>query len=103
MAKKGNKKEFDLLRKKVLSLRKMLQPNRVMILMLLLERETCACELVEMLDMPNNLVSHHLGVLKDLGYLKKRTVGLHRKYSIREEKMKEVKRLLGCLQEGLML
>ena len=43
------------------------EPNRFAILDLLMEGTHCNCEFVKKLQMPPNLISHHLGVLKDAG------------------------------------
>ena len=79
-------------------LKKIMQPNRVKILYILDKKETCACELVSQLKLPNNLVSHHLKVLSDLGILKSRKIGLHIKYSIRKRTKKPISKLLNCMR-----
>jgi ArsR family transcriptional regulator len=43
------------------------EPNRLRLLDLIIEGYQCNCQLGEELDMPANLISHHLGVLKDAG------------------------------------
>ncbi len=85
------------LEENVKRVKKILQLNRIKILNLLDKRETCACELVSKLNLPNNLVSHHLKVLSNLGLLDKRKIGLHIKYSIKPLKKKQISRLLNCL------
>jgi ArsR family transcriptional regulator len=49
--------------------------NRLRILCCLSKKEHCVCELVEMLDLPQNLVSHHLSKLKLLTLVKERKEG----------------------------
>jgi ArsR family transcriptional regulator, arsenate/arsenite/antimonite-responsive transcriptional repressor len=52
----------------VLALLKALaEPLRWRIVQLLAAEELCVCHLVEELDVPQPLVSHHLRVLRDLG------------------------------------
>ncbi|MCL5265936.1 MAG: metalloregulator ArsR/SmtB family transcription factor [Chloroflexi bacterium] len=46
--------------------------NRLAILGLLRKEELCVCELVEVLQLPQNLVSHHLSVLKKAGLVASR-------------------------------
>lgn len=41
------------------------EPNRLKILCILQQREMCVCEIWQNLNLPQNLVSHHLKVLKD--------------------------------------
>lgn len=86
------------LKKDITRLRKILQYNRVRILNLLLKKETCACEIIKQLNLPNNLISHHLKVLQDMGILKSRKIGLHRKYSIRRNQKKQICRLIKCFR-----
>lgn len=45
------------------------EPNRLKILCLLKEYEMCVCDIVETLSLPQNLVSHHLRILKDFDLL----------------------------------
>ena len=43
------------------------EPKRLLILHLLMEGMQCNCELGDALDLPPNLVSHHLRVLRESG------------------------------------
>lgn len=43
------------------------EPKRLLILHLLMEGVQCNCELGEALDMPPNLISHHLRILREAG------------------------------------
>lgn len=43
------------------------EPNRLKILHLLMEGIHCNCELGDALQMPSNLISHHLRVLRQIG------------------------------------
>ena len=51
------------------------EPNRIKILCLLRDEERCVCEIWETLDLPQNLASHHLKVLKDFGLISARQEG----------------------------
>ena len=51
------------------------EPNRLRILALLNAGETCVCEMVDALGLPQNALSHHLGVLKRAGLLRERRDG----------------------------
>ncbi len=59
--------------------------NRLEILQFLKKGEKCACEIHPKLKLPQNLSSHHLKVLKDLGLLKSRREGTKIIYSRNEE------------------
>jgi ArsR family transcriptional regulator len=43
------------------------EPKRLLILHLLMEGVQCNCELGDALDLPPNLVSHHLRILREAG------------------------------------
>jgi DNA-binding transcriptional ArsR family regulator len=43
--------------------------NRLRIICFLKNKERCVCEIVEALDMPHNLASHHLKALKSVSLL----------------------------------
>ena len=64
------------------------EPNRLAILSFLKDSEKCACEIHPKLKLPQNLTSHHLKVLKDLGLLKSRRDGNKIIYSRDEDVIK---------------
>ncbi len=76
------------------TLQKLLIENRIRILNELIHGETCVCELVEILDIKHNLLSHHLNTLNDLGFAKSNRQGRHIKYSIPEKKKLCVQKIL---------
>ncbi len=45
-------------------------PTRLRILELLGDRASCVCELQTALDIPANLLSHHLKVLREAGFIR---------------------------------
>ena len=47
-------------------------PNRLRIFNMLMEGETCNCEMVDTLNMAPNLISHHLNTLRDVGLIQSR-------------------------------
>jgi ArsR family transcriptional regulator len=49
------------------SLKMLCEHNRMRILCFLMQGERGVCDLADCLDLPQNLVSHHLGVLRELG------------------------------------
>jgi len=68
--------------------------TRLRILFLLVERELCVCELVEVLEMPQGKISRHLAVLKNAGLVRDRREGLWIYYSLKEMET-ELERQLG--------
>lgn len=61
--------------------------SRVRILYFLRDGERCVCELWKKLILPQNLVSHHLKVLKDLKILESRKDGLKVYYKINKNNL----------------
>jgi ArsR family transcriptional regulator len=51
-------------------LRLLADPTRRQIFLLIMRGESCNCELAEELDLPQNLVSHHLRKLREAGLLR---------------------------------
>jgi ArsR family transcriptional regulator len=52
--------------------RTLADPNRLRILDVLMQGDTCNCELNERLGLPPNLLSHHLRVLREAGLINSR-------------------------------
>jgi ArsR family transcriptional regulator len=48
-------------------LKALADPNRLRIFLLLMDGVQCNCELGDALEMPSNLISHHLRVLREAG------------------------------------
>ena len=48
-------------------LKALCEENRMRILCFLMQGERSVCDLAACLDLPQNLVSHHLGVLREMG------------------------------------
>ena len=63
--------------------------TRVRILNLVLQRECCVCEVIELLDISQTRASRNLGMLYDAGFLKHRRDGLWSHYSIDIEGMEQ--------------
>lgn len=61
--------------------------NRIAILLFLKKGEKCVCEIWKELNLPQNLVSHHLKVLKDSKFISSRKEGLKVFYSLETEKL----------------
>jgi ArsR family transcriptional regulator, arsenate/arsenite/antimonite-responsive transcriptional repressor len=56
----------------IVVLRALADPNRLRIFELLMQGDSCNCELNEKLGLPANLLSHHLRVLREAGLVSSR-------------------------------
>jgi len=70
------------IRNLALKLKVISEPNRLQIICLLFSGEKCVCQLEDALALSQNLVSHHLKVLKDAGLIDFCKCGKWRHYSL---------------------
>lgn len=63
-------------------LKVMSEPNRLRIFALLTQGELCVCDIESAVGLPQNLVSHHLGVLREAGFIRARRAGQWVYYAI---------------------
>ena len=56
--------------------------TRLKILYLLSDGELCVCEIMYALNKPQSSISHHLNILKNLGFIKGRKEGVWIHYSL---------------------
>ena len=64
--------------------------TRLKILYLISDGELCVCEIMCALDKPQSSVSHHLNILKNLGFIKGRKEGVWIHYSLTDPKIANV-------------
>lgn len=79
------------------ALRALADPLRWRIAGLLGDEELCVCHLVEELDVPQPLVSHHLRVLRDAGIVESERFRYWTYYRLRPGAVAEVGRRLAAL------
>jgi len=77
------------MRELVKALKALSDETRLRILNLLLERECCVCEVMQVLDISEPRASRNLSALYDAGFLKLRREGLWALYSIDRERLEE--------------
>ncbi|MBC7073809.1 winged helix-turn-helix transcriptional regulator [Candidatus Parcubacteria bacterium] len=70
------------------------EPNRLKILYLLQRKKICVCEIGECLNLPQNLVSHHLSVLRKEGIVSMKKSGLKVFYEVQEKVIKNKLKVL---------
>lgn len=89
-----NKQSTDELLKAVEFLKIVAEENRLKILCILRNGEKCVCDIWQYLELPQNLTSHHLKVLKDFNLIESRKEGLKVFYSINKKAMSNYSKLL---------
>ncbi|MDD2487783.1 MAG: metalloregulator ArsR/SmtB family transcription factor [Candidatus Gracilibacteria bacterium] len=67
------------------------EPNKLNIFIMLREKELCICQIIERLSMKQNMVSHHVSILRRAGILKSRKDGTKVFYSIDQEMYEKIK------------
>jgi ArsR family transcriptional regulator, arsenate/arsenite/antimonite-responsive transcriptional repressor len=65
------------------------EENRLKILCILQKESLCVCEIWRLLELPQNLVSHHLKILKDFGLVDSRKKGTKVFYSLNKTNSKK--------------
>ncbi len=73
------------------------EPTRLRLLVLMEDGETCVCDLVETLGLPQPTVSRHLAVLRRAGLVRARRDGLWMWYSLAPAGGRLHQKLLECL------
>ncbi len=81
-------------------LRLVAEPNRLRILALLARREHCVCEIEAALDLPQNLVSHHLAALRRAAAVSDRREGKWVYYSLNPDALRPHLRALVALLDA---
>lgn len=89
-----DKKSIAKLLKVVEFLKVISDENRLKILCLLRNGEKCVCEIWQYFELPQNLTSHHLKVLKNFKLVESRKEGLKVFYSINNKTINKYLRLL---------
>lgn len=70
------------------------EPNRLKVLCALTKQEMCVCDIWREFNLPQNLASHHLKVLKDFDLIKSRKEGTKVIYSANSKTIKKYHSLL---------
>jgi DNA-binding transcriptional ArsR family regulator len=81
-------------------LKLMADPTRRRIFLVLMNGETCNCEMGSLLALPQNLISHHLRQLRQAGLIRARRDAVDRRwiyYAVDREALGRVQRQLGLL------
>jgi len=86
------------MREKIELFKALSEPNRVRILLLLLNRRMCVCEITSILGISMATVSTHLSILRKAGFLEDEKDGKWIRYGITKNfKNPMVKEIIDCL------
>lgn len=88
------KKSQVKLRKAVDFLKVISEENRLKILCVLRKQDKCVCQMWQFLDLPQNLTSHHLKVLKCFGLIGSRKEGTKIFYFLNQKNIDKFTSLL---------
>lgn len=75
------------------------EENRFQIIKLLSEKTLCVCEIEAKLKIPQNLVSHHISVLKKVGLIDNCRCGKNNYYSLNKQSLNKLGKILLKLGE----
>lgn len=75
------------------------EENRFQIIKLLSKESLCVCDIQEKLDMPQNLVSHHMAVLKKAGLIVSCRCGKNNFYSLNKQTINQLNQVLAKIGE----
>lgn len=64
--------------------------TRLKILYLLSDKELCVCEIIYALNKPQSSISHHLNILKNLGFITGRKDGVWIHYKLRDPEITDL-------------
>jgi ArsR family transcriptional regulator len=78
-------------------LRILSDPTRLRILDYLALGDCCVCEIVQAIGIPQPLLSHHLRVLRDNGFVRDRRSGRWMYYSVIPERLATISEFLAAL------
>ncbi len=81
----------------ILFLKAVSDENRLKIVCFLKSGEKCVCEIVKFLELPQNLVSHHLKILREKNIVKNRKEGLKVYYSINHKNIDKLIKFFNSL------
>jgi len=81
-------------------LKVMAEPNRLKLLCRLSKCECCVCEVEKDFSLSQNLISHHLKVLRDAGLVTFKKDGQWKHYSVNKAAIKDFKKLLVKILEN---
>lgn len=80
-------------------LKALAEENRLQIVRLLSKKSLCVCEIESKMQISQNLISHHLSVLKKAGVIDNCRCGKNNYYSLNKESINKLNKLITNLGE----
>lgn len=74
-------------------------PNRLQIMHILQDGEKCACHLLDLLDIGQSTLSHHMKILCDSGLVSAQKEGKWMHYSLNKSALAKAQKIICALQE----
>jgi ArsR family transcriptional regulator len=62
------------------------------------DSDICGCDLVEELDIPKNLLSYHIKILRKKGFVDEEPCGKKKNYTLSENKIESVEKILQAVE-----
>ena len=76
---------YDIISTMIDMLKALAEQNRLSIVELLSDKPLCVCEIERVLDLPQNLVSHHLSILREAKIVENCKCGKNNYYSLNRQ------------------
>lgn len=80
-------------------LKSLADQNRLKIVKLLSDKPLCVCEIEKSLDLPQNLVSHHLSVLKETKIVENCKCGKNNYYSLNKKALMDLAKEINQIEK----
>lgn len=92
----GNNDSSERLSSEPLSNLWLFEKNKLLILQALYrcENHLCGADFIDQLDIPKNLVSYHIKILRENGYVVEKPDGRQKKYQLHPHQVEKVKKIL---------
>ena len=87
-------------KERLLLLKALSDPNRIMIVDMLSCGELCACTILEAFDLSQPTLSHHMKILCRAGLVTPRKEGKWTHYSLNSEKFSDLISFIGMISSG---
>lgn len=86
--------------KKIKKLAALMNENKLEVLYSIYQctGDICACNIVDNLNIPKNLLSYHIKTLRGLDFIEEVKCGRFKKYQVKQDKISEVENILKLVE-----